>query len=174
MPCQVPDEVAACSTGNRGEVPSSPSSLVGRGISIRPVRRLPRPEGNSYGTDARCELFHRGDRGDNRELCDWGTLVWTLVREDVDGRLGEDRGGQGGDAKAGAERVRSRARWFLHLLVRARDSPPVRSAGKRRAAGRDRRRFGRWAPRLVRVPAVRDDYRWHLRRSPRKARRAQR
>src|SRR6266568_3656729 len=45
MPCQVPDEAAARSTGNRGEVPSSPSSLVGPGLTIRPVRRLPRPEG---------------------------------------------------------------------------------------------------------------------------------
>src|SRR6266571_4089117 len=70
----------------------------------------PATRGDSYGADARCELFHRGDRGDNSELRDRGTLVWTLVREDVDGRPGEDRGGQGGDAKAGAERVRRRAR----------------------------------------------------------------
>src|SRR6266571_6179023 len=62
----------------------------------------------------------------------------------------------------------------LHRLVRARDYPPVRSAGERRAAGRGQRRFGRWTPRLVRVPDDRDDYRRHLRRSPREARRAQR
>src|SRR6266571_3958512 len=35
----------------------------------------PATRGDSYGADARCELFHRGDRGDDRKFRDLGTLL---------------------------------------------------------------------------------------------------